>query len=313
MGADAGAEQLVGAEAQHVEDRRVELFQRAVAARGEHRVVRAPAAQGAVGQLGRERGRRGRRAAGPRGAWAAAGWRTPRGRGPRRARRRRCGAGGRGARSRPGRRWLAAPDPPGPLGLRPSGASASRPPSRRPIRPLTVDRHKALTPATAPGRPGLGRPADRNRRALTSATARGRRLFCAVLPWGGDGGAEALPCSGGVLGGVIPPGKNGGPSLRRACGACPGAGRRRAGQGRCRCRRRRHSCRRAAPRRPGRGRPAPRRPPETSPAPAARVTGQSFRRPASNSVQAPGSGVQRAPGGRSGGRAASSPPGRRPG
>ena len=56
MGADAGTEQLVAAQAQDVEHRRVELVQRTVAARGEHRVVGALAAQGAVGELGRQGG-----------------------------------------------------------------------------------------------------------------------------------------------------------------------------------------------------------------------------------------------------------------
>ena len=56
VGADPGVQQLVGAEAEDVEDRRVELVQRAVAARGEHRVIGALAAQGPVGELGREGG-----------------------------------------------------------------------------------------------------------------------------------------------------------------------------------------------------------------------------------------------------------------
>ncbi len=56
VGTDPGVQQLVGTEAQDVEDRRVELVERAVAARGKDGVVAALAAQRAVGELGRERG-----------------------------------------------------------------------------------------------------------------------------------------------------------------------------------------------------------------------------------------------------------------
>jgi hypothetical protein len=56
VGADAGIQDLVGAEAENVEHRRVELGQGAVTAGGKDRVVGALAAQGAVGELGREGG-----------------------------------------------------------------------------------------------------------------------------------------------------------------------------------------------------------------------------------------------------------------
>ncbi|CAM5499757.1 hypothetical protein SGLAM104S_02113 [Streptomyces glaucescens] len=53
---DAGAEQLVRAEAEHVEHRRVDLPQRPVDAGGDHRVVGALPAQRPVHQLGGQRG-----------------------------------------------------------------------------------------------------------------------------------------------------------------------------------------------------------------------------------------------------------------
>ena len=56
MGADAGVQQLVGAQAEDVEDRRVELAERTVAACGQDRVVGALGTQCAVGELGREGG-----------------------------------------------------------------------------------------------------------------------------------------------------------------------------------------------------------------------------------------------------------------
>lgn len=54
VGGDAGAEQLVRAEREHVEHGRVDLAQRAVDAGGDDGVVRALAAQRPVHQLGRE-------------------------------------------------------------------------------------------------------------------------------------------------------------------------------------------------------------------------------------------------------------------
>ena len=56
MRGDAGAEQLVGAKAEHVEHRRVDLAQRTVDAGGDDGVVRALVTQRAVDQLGGERG-----------------------------------------------------------------------------------------------------------------------------------------------------------------------------------------------------------------------------------------------------------------
>src|SRR6202035_5679712 len=56
VGADAGVKQLVRTQAEDVEDRGVKLVEWAVAARGQDGVVGAQAAQGAVGQLGREGG-----------------------------------------------------------------------------------------------------------------------------------------------------------------------------------------------------------------------------------------------------------------
>ncbi len=53
---DAGAEELVGAEAEHVEHGRVDLAQRAVHARGDDRVVRTASAQRPVDEFGGERG-----------------------------------------------------------------------------------------------------------------------------------------------------------------------------------------------------------------------------------------------------------------
>lgn len=53
---DPGAEQLVGAQREYVEHRRVDLAQRPVDAGGDHGVVRALVAQRAVHQLGRQRG-----------------------------------------------------------------------------------------------------------------------------------------------------------------------------------------------------------------------------------------------------------------
>jgi len=54
--ADPGGQQLVGAEPQDVEQRGVDVGERAGAARGEHGVVAAAAAERAVGQLGGQRG-----------------------------------------------------------------------------------------------------------------------------------------------------------------------------------------------------------------------------------------------------------------
>jgi hypothetical protein len=56
VGGDAGAQQLVRAQRQHVEHRRVDLAQRPVHAGRQHRVVGALAAQRAVHQLGGQRG-----------------------------------------------------------------------------------------------------------------------------------------------------------------------------------------------------------------------------------------------------------------
>ena len=153
-GADRGVrrhphrEQLVGAEPQQVEHRRVDLVQRPVDAGGQHRVVRPAAAQRAVGRARwrtRRRGRRGRaRAAAP----AASGWRRRPARRPRAAGRTRPGAAASGRGLPPARRPA----------LLPLGAAGRSPQGRR--RRGRARRGPSRPPPSAclPGRAHLAEP-----------------------------------------------------------------------------------------------------------------------------------------------------------
>ena len=200
VGADPGAEQLVRAEAQHEQHRRVELFQRAVAARGEHGVVAALAAQGAVGQLGREGGvAAGQPALGeqPRQQQVGVGLALVHG----------------GEHVVGGAARIGAP-----RRLRPPGGSRAVcracPASSRAFRPGPAFlRHRSPSVARPPnsshglGSAGYALPADRNHRSVTATTARGAARLLRRPPVGGKWGGEALPCSGGFPGGSSPRGK----------------------------------------------------------------------------------------------------------
>ncbi len=224
VGADPGAEELVRAEPEHQSDRRVELVKRAVAARGEHRVVGALAAQRAVGELGREGGV----ATGDVAVGQQLGQQQV-GVGLAALHRRQDVVGGAAGVARP-----AGAVALGRVGAGRAGTARRAVPGTR----TPVDAHLSR----ARGR-RRSRPADRE------------------------------------------------PSRRPACGACPAAGRRPGGPGRCRCRRRPRRARRGAP--PASARTGSAAAPGSAGAAAAiGVTGQSLRRVDSTSVQAPGSGVQ---------------------